>query len=132
MDRSVPPASRLRSGRLVLLSLLVVIAVGACGSSSAAAGDGSSGGDGGGAGEAEVAKIIAASQFTIGTSMVSGELQGDTIVITMVDGFGAGGSGLFMCSNLKIIREKNDPSGSLKMVMVNQSGVELANSAACK
>jgi hypothetical protein len=106
--------------------MVAVVAVGACGASTAA------GGGGGAAGDAEAAKIIAASQAIIGTSMVGGELQGDTIVITMVDGFGKGGAGLFMCSNIKVERDRFDPSGTFKMTMVSQSGEELANSTACK
>ena len=125
MDRSVPPAGRLRSGRLAMLSIVALIAVGACGTSSA-------GGGGGAAGDAEADKIIAATQAIIGTSMVGGALQGDTIVITMVDGTGKGGADLFMCSNLRVERERYDPSGTFKMTMVNQSGEELASSTACR
>ncbi len=125
MDRNAPQAGRLRSGRLAVLILAAVI-VGACGSSAAGAGGG------GGGITADVDKIIAASQTTIGTSMVGGELQGDTIVLTLVDQFGKGGANLFMCSNLKKIREKNDPDGTVKMLMVNESGEELAKSTDCK
>lgn len=124
MDQDAPPAGRLRSGRLAMLSLLVVVAVSACGSSSAVGGGGGS--------EADAGKIIASTQAIIGTSMVGGEVEGDTIVITMVDGFGKGGAGLFMCANVRIVREKYDPAGTLTMTMVNQSGEELASSTDCK
>lgn len=124
MDRVALPAGRLRRGRLATLSLAVVIVVGACGSSSA-------GGSGGGVAEGDADKIIADAQFAIGTSMVGGEVAGDTITITLVDGFGAGGAKLFMCSNLKKSREKHDPSGSLTIVMVTQSGTQLVSSTDC-
>jgi hypothetical protein len=126
MDRCAPPAGRLRSGRLATLSLVAILVVAACGSPAAGAG-----GPAGGA-NVDTGKIIAETQAIIGTSMVSGEVQGDTIVITMVDIFGAGGAGLFMCSNIRVVRDKYDPAGTMKMVMVNESGKELANSAACK
>jgi hypothetical protein len=82
------------------------------------------------AAQADAGKIIASTQSIISTSMVGGS-GGDTIVITMVDGFGKGGADLFMCSNIRIVREVR-PDATLKMTMVNQSGEQLASSTDCK
>lgn len=126
MDRSAPLAGRLRSGRLIMLSLVAVLAVGACGSSAA----GGAGSGGGGQGDAD--KIIAETQLIFGTTMVSGEVQGDTIVITLRNGTSTAMANLFMCSRLDTVRVKSDPGGTLKMTAVDESGAELASSAGCK
>jgi hypothetical protein len=124
MDRSAPLAGRLRSGRLVMLSLAAVIAVGACGSSAA----GGTGGGGGG----DADKIIASSQLLFGTTMIGGEVQGDTIVLTLRNGTSKAMAGLFLCSKLTTVSAENDPSGTFTLVAVDESGQQLSSSADCK
>jgi hypothetical protein len=126
MDRSAPLAGRLRSGRLVMLSLAAVIAIGACGSSAA----GGTGGGGGGASDTDT--IIASSQFIFGTTMIGGEVQGDTIVLTLRNGTSKAMAGLFLCSKLTTVSAQNDPSGTFTLVAVDESGQQLSSSADCK
>jgi hypothetical protein len=63
--------------------------------------------------------------------MVSGGVDGSTLTITLVDGYGAGGAKLFMCAHVKKAKDQYDPSGALTILMVNQSGVQLASSTDC-
>jgi hypothetical protein len=124
MDRRAPLADRLRRGRLAVVSLVCVAVVAACGSAA--------GGGGGGDGGADSAKIIAVAQTALGTSMVSGGVEGTTITLTLIDGFGKGGAGLFMCDHVKNAASQYDPAGTLTVVMVNQSGDQLAALSDCR
>jgi hypothetical protein len=123
MDRRAPLADRPRVGRIAVLSVVIAV-VAACGS---AAG----GGGGGGDGSADTAKIVAVAQQAFGTSMVSGDVDGNAVTLTLIDGFGAGGAKLFMCDHVKRAVAQYDPAGTLSIVMVNQSGDQLAALADC-
>ena len=122
--RSIAPADRLRAGRLAALCLVVLIAVAACGGTAA-------GGGGGGGGATGADTVISETQAAIGTSMIGGTVDGTTITITLIDGFGEGGAKLFMCSQVTKSLAANDPTGTLTVVMVEKSGTQLASSADC-
>jgi hypothetical protein len=108
------------AGAIACLALLVA----ACGGSAAGGG-----GDGGGGPNWEA--IIAETQAAFGTSMVSGTVEGDTLKITLVKGFGPGGAKLFMCANVKQILAKYEATG-VSVVMVDTDGTQLATMADCQ
>jgi hypothetical protein len=120
MDRRAPLADRPRVGRIAVLSVAIAV-VAACGSAAGGGGDGS----------ADPAKIIAVAQQAFGTSMVSGDVDGSAVTITLIDGFGPGGAKLFMCDHVRQAVARYDPAGTLSIVMVNQSGDQLAALADC-
>lgn len=126
--RPEPPSLRGPTGRrrpaagwsAFVVSIAFVVA--ACGGSAAGGGDG--------AGGPNWEAIIAETQAAFGTSMVSGTVEGDTLTITLVKGFGPGGAKLFMCANVKQILAKHGATGA-KVVMVDTEGRELSTMADC-
>jgi len=127
MDRCAPRADRLRRGRALAACLVLALTLGACGSASGNGGDG-----GGGGSNVDTDKVISEIQAVFGTSMISGSVDGTTINIKLVDGFGTAGAKLFMCSNVKTIMATDDPDGTMTVVMTEQSGDQLVTLADCK
>lgn len=113
---------RRAAGRGAIVVAGIALAVAACGGSAAG------GGDGGGGPNWEA--IIAETQAAFGTSMVSGVVEGETLKITLVKGFGPGGAKLFMCANVKQILTKYGATG-VNVVMVDTDGTELSTMADC-
>ncbi len=131
-----PPAPerlrRRRSPTLLALTLAMGLLAAACGGSAAA--DGSGGGGGGGGGGVDNGaydSVIAQTQAAFGTSMVSGTVENGVLKITLVNGAGAGMAGLFMCSNIKPYLKAANLADT-KVVIVDQSGAQLATEAVCK
>lgn len=126
--RPEPPSSRGATGRrrraarwgTVVVGIALVVA--GCGGSAAGGGDG--------AGGPNWEAIIAETQAAFGTSMVSGAVEGDTLTITLVKGFGPGGAKLFMCANVKQILAKYGATG-VNVVMVDTEGTQLSTMADC-
>lgn len=121
MDQAAPRTDR-RLGRLAVVAIAALLLVAACG--------GAAGSEGGGGADAQ--KVIAEAQFAFGTSMIEGSVEGTTVTLVIVNGFGSGGVELFMCSNVKASLAKHDPSGTLTVVAVDQDGNQLSTSADCR
>lgn len=112
------------TGQVALVAALVGIALAIAGCGGNAAG-------GGGGGGPDWQAIIAETQAAFGTSMVSGSVEGETLKITLVKGFGPGGAKLFMCGNVKEILAKHGATG-VEVVMVDTEGRQLATMADCQ
>jgi hypothetical protein len=119
-----PTARRRRPATLLPFGLIVAIVAGCGGSAS-----GSEGG-GGGAGSASYDKVIAETQQAFGNTMTAGSVEGDTLKITLSDGAGAGMAKLFLCGNIRTFL-KDAGLGSSKVVIVEQSGAQLATLDDC-
>jgi ABC-type glycerol-3-phosphate transport system substrate-binding protein len=117
---------RRRSTALLALSLAMGLLAAACGGSATAAGSSAGGGGDNGVYDPIIAQIQAA----FGTSMVSGSVENGVLKITLVDGAGAGMAGLFMCSNIKPYLKAANLADT-KVVIVEQSGAQLATEAVC-
>ena len=113
-----------RAARLGWLAALVIVLVG-CGDSSAA------GGGGGGGGNGAYDAVIPLIQKDFGNSMVGATVEGDTLKITLIDGAGAAMAKLFMCANVEP-RLKDAGLQDSKVLIVEQSGAQLATEAVCK
>jgi hypothetical protein len=120
MDHAAPRTDR-RLGRLAVVASAALLIVAACG--------GAAGSEGGGGADAQ--KVIAEAQFAFGTSMIEGSVEGTTVTLVIVNGFGSAGVGLFMCSNVKDSLAKHDPNGTLTVIAVDQDGNQLSSSADC-
>ncbi len=120
---------RRHSSALLALSLAIGLAASACGGSAAAVG--SDGGGGGGGDNGAYDSVIAQTQAAFGTSMVSGTVENGVLKITLVTGAGEGMAGLFMCSNIKPYLKAANLADT-KVVIVDQSGAQLATEAVCK
>ena len=114
-----------RAGRLAILAVGAGLLATACGGPSADAGG--PGGGGGGAYEAVIPLI----KSDFGTSMVSAVDDNGTLKITLVNGAGSGMGKLFMCANVKP-RLKAAGLDNAKVVIVEESGLQLATEADCK
>ncbi len=114
---------RLARGRGAIVAACVAVVLAACGGNAA--------GSGGGGGGPNWDAIIAETQEAFGTSMVSGTVEGDTLKITLVKGFGPGGAKLFMCANVKQILAKYGATG-VNVVMVDTDGTQLSTMADCQ
>lgn len=119
---------RRRSTALLAMGLALGLLTGACGGSATAAG---SDGGGGGGDNGVYDPIIAQIQAAFGTSMVSGTVENGVLKITLVNGAGEGMAGLFMCSNIKPYLTAANLADT-KVVIVDQSGAQLATEAVCK
>ncbi len=119
---------RRRSTVLLALSLATGLLFAGCGGSTAADG----GGGGGGGGDNGVYDpVIAQIQSSFGTSMVSGTVENGVLKITLVNGAGAAMAKLFMCSNIKPFLKAANLADT-KVIIVEQSGTQLATEAVCK
>ncbi len=121
---------RRRSTALLALSLAMGLVAAACGGSAAAEGSGV-GGVGGGGDNGVYDPVIAQIQAAFGTSMRSGTVENGVLKITLVNGAGAGMAGLFMCSNIKPYLKAANLADT-KVVIVDESGAQLATEAVCK
>lgn len=115
-------ASPRRATWLVWLTVAMNVAAG-CGEST-------SGGNGAGGGNSAFNAVIPLIQSDFGTSMVSASAEGDTLTITLVSGASAGMAKLFMCANI-LPRLKAAGLENSKVVIVEQSGTQLATEAVC-
>jgi hypothetical protein len=115
-------ASPRRASWLVWLTVAMNVAAG-CGESG-------SGGNGGGGGSGAFNAVIPLIQNDFGTSMVSASAEGDTLTITLVNGASAAMAKLFMCANI-LPRLKTAGLENSKVVIVEQSGTQLATEAVC-
>lgn len=122
------PSGRGASGRRRIAGRGVAAVVGIAFLAAACGGQASGGGGGGGP---NWDAIISETQAAFGTSMVKGSVEGDTLTITLVKGFGPGGAKLFMCANVKQILEKYGATG-VNVVMVDTDGKQLATMADCQ
>jgi hypothetical protein len=121
---------RRRSTALLALSLATGLLAAACGGSATA--DGAGGGGGGGGGDnGAYDPVIAQIQSSFGTSMVSGTVENGVLRITLVNGAGVAMAKLFMCSNIKPFLKAANLADT-KVVIVEQSGTQLATEAVCK
>jgi hypothetical protein len=103
----------------------------ACGGAAAGADGGGGGGGGGGGSNPAYDTVIQQTQAAFGTSMVAGSAEGDTLKITLIDGAGAGMARLFLCANVEGFLKAAGLDSS-KVVIVTQSGTQLATEADCK
>jgi hypothetical protein len=127
MAIATPPHDPLRgTARLASFALAVSLFAVACGG--AAADDP---GGGGGGSDAAYQTVIQQTQAAFGTSMLAGSVEGDTLKITVVDGAGDGMARLFLCSNVEGFLKAAGLEGS-KVVIVTQSGTQLATDADCQ
>ena len=122
---------RRRSTVLLALTLAIGLVAAACGGSAAAEGSGGGSGGGGGGDNGAYDSVIAQTQAAFGTSMVSGTVENGVLKITLVNGAGAGMAGLFMCSNIRPYLKAANLADT-KVVIVDQSGAQLATEAVCK
>ena len=125
MSLPTPPRG-IRHRRSAVLALLTAatIIITACGGTA----DGGGGGGGGGNGAYDA--VIPLIQRDFGTSMVGATVEGDTLKITLVNGAGVAMAKLFMCANVKP-RLKEAGIENSKVVIVEQSGTQLATEAIC-
>lgn len=120
---------RRRSPHLLAWGLATAMLVAACGGGATA--DGGGGGGGGGGDNGAYDPVIAQTQAAFGTSMVSGTVENGTLKITLVNGAGAAMAKLFMCANIKPYLKAANLADT-KVVIVEQSGAQLATEAVCK
>jgi hypothetical protein len=92
---------------------------------------GTANGGGGGGGNGAYDAVIPLIQRDFGTSMVGAKVEGDTLTITLVDRAGVSMAKLFMCSSVEP-RLKDAGLGSSKVIIVEESGTQLATEAVCK
>ena len=127
MTHPAPPrrARLRRAAWLGWLAALAIVLVG-CGDSSAAGGGG-----GGGGGNGAYDTVIPLIQKDFGNSMVGATVEGDTLKITLIDGAGVAMAKLFMCANVEP-RLKDAGLQDSKVLIVEQSGTQLATEAVCR
>lgn len=124
MTLSMPPHGvRLRGVAWPGWLAAVAIILAGCGGTT----DGGGGGGGNGAYDAVIPLI----QRDFGSSMVGATVEGDTLKITLVNGAGVAMAKLFMCANVRP-RLKDAGLENSKVVIVEQSGTQLATEAVCK
>jgi hypothetical protein len=124
MTLSMPPHGvRLRGVAWPGWLAAVAIILAGCGGTT----DGGGGGGGNGAYDAVIPLI----QRDFGSSMVGATVEGDTLKITLVNGAGVAMAKLFMCANVRP-RLKDAGLENTKVVIVEQSGTQLATEAVCK
>lgn len=111
-----------RATWLVWLTVAMNVAAG-CGESA-------SQGNGGGGGSTAFNAVIPLIQNDFGTSMVSASAEGNTLTITLVSGASVAMAKLFMCSRI-LPRLKTAGLEGSKVVIVEQSGTQLASEAVC-
>ena len=130
MARPVPIGSPHlgRAGRLMIV-IACAIVLAACGES---AGAGAAGDGGGGAANPAYDTVIAKIGADFGTAMLSAEAQGDTLKITMINGAGSGMAELFMCAYVEPDLQAAGLDTTTKVVIVDQTGAQLATEAVCK
>ncbi len=116
-------------GRLIVLTVCAAALIGACGETAGAAGEG---GNGGGAANPAYDTVIAKIGTDFGTAMISAEAQGNNLKITMVNGAGTGMAGLFMCAYVEPDLQAAGLDTTTKVVIVDQTGAQLATEAVCK